>query len=265
RKRFRVVAGTQLVNGRECILLKDEPLPLSGRVVSLYLDPRREFIVMKQTYTYQAEGMKGLQTEFLEYGQSEENWVPLRWKSTQVTGTINGSLVNEFVLNEPVDPKEFELEFPPGTWLTETASPTTIIVKEGGKRRAITTNEAFSGKKYEDFLRTDTGALAPGPDTTNDQASRAAALANHRILQLSDLKGRSLWTIPLVRQDGLDVYVEPVGIVNPRQPIQIALTEASCNQVLFGVAGDDDAARRELTATLRRKIDGIDQICGLTD
>jgi hypothetical protein len=39
RKRFRVVAGTHLVNGRECILLKDEPLPLSGRVVSLYLDP----------------------------------------------------------------------------------------------------------------------------------------------------------------------------------------------------------------------------------
>jgi len=220
---------------------------------------------MKQTFTYEAKGMKNLQTEFLEFRQSDENWVPLRWKSSQVTGTINGSLVSEFALNGPVDPKEFELEFPPGTWVTETASPTTYIVKEVGKRRAITTNESFSGKKYEDFLRSETGDLAAGPDTTNDKAARAEALAKHRMGQLGDLQGRSLWSIVIVRQEDIEVRVEPVGTVNPREPIQVAVNDASCDQLLFGRAGDADATRKELTVRLRRTIEAIDQICGLAD
>jgi hypothetical protein len=220
---------------------------------------------MKQTYTYETKGMQSLQTEFLEYRQSDENWVPLRWKSTQVTGTINGSRVGEFSLNGQIDPKEFELEFPPGTWVSETASPTTYIVKEDGKRRAITINELVSGNPYEAFLKTDTGELAPGPDTTNDEAARAEELAKHRMIQLHELKGRSLWTIPVVRQKDVEVRVEPVGTVNPREPIRVAIDETSRGQLLFGKGRDEAAARVEFAARVRRTIDDVDRICKLTD
>jgi hypothetical protein len=85
------------------------------------------------------------------------------------------------------------------------------------------------------------------------------------MLQLSDLKGRSLWSIPIIREGEIEVRVEPVGTVNPREPIQVAVKDASCDQLLFGRAGDADATRKELEVHLRRMIEAIDQICGLTD
>jgi hypothetical protein len=263
RQRFRVVTGTHVVNGRQCILLKDNPRPLSDIVVSLFLDPERDFVLMRQTLD--AKGVECGRIEFLEYKQTDANWVLIRWKSTQVTGSIDGSHVSEFALNDPVDPKEFKLEFPAGTWVSETVSPTMYIVKEAGKRRIITRNELISGKKYEDFLKTDTGALARGPDTTNDEVARAEKLAEHRMQQLGDLKGRSLWSIPVIRQQDVEVRVEAVGTVNPREPIQVAIDDRSADQILFGKGRDQATARTQLAARVGRDIEAIDGICGLTD
>ena len=178
-------------------------------------------------------------------------------------GSISGALVDDFVFNEHVDPKEFDLEFPPGTWVTELESPTTYIVREGGKRRTITETELRSGNPYENFLKTEPGELAPAPDTTNDPVARRKILAEFRRQQIGDLQNRSS-SILVVRNGDVDVRVEPVGISRRDVPIHVAIDDASCDKLLFGKGRNEAAARNELTARRQRKLDAVDQGCRLT-
>lgn len=261
--RFRIVAGKHLVHGRQCILLQDEPRPMSGIRYSLYVDPQRDFLPIRLDYA--AKLGRTHRIDFLEYEQRDEGWVLVRWAKTIAVGSIDGPVISECSLNAPVGTGEFALEFPAGTWVSELESPTTYIAREAGGRRAITPKELTSGAVYERFLATETGTLAAGPDTTNDPAARLAKLAAHRARQVQHLKSRTLWSIPIVSDADVEVRVKAIGNVHPQSPAEISIDDASCDQMLFGKGRNEAAARSELAARLRRKVDAVDQKCGLTD
>jgi hypothetical protein len=144
-------------------LLKDDARAPSGITTSLLLDPERDFVVMN--LARQGTGDDISRVTFEEYEESNGAWVPKRWNNTffgvgGVVSTANVSLVSDFELNVPIEPQEFKLEFPRGTWVTEEENSAGYIVKDGGKRRQITGDELVSGATYEDFANSETGGLA---------------------------------------------------------------------------------------------------------
>jgi hypothetical protein len=269
KKRFRVVAGKHSVEGRDCILLKDEPWGPSQISMSLFLDPARDFLVMSQL----VEGNKNATLScltFLDYRQQNGDWVPVRWMTTFGNGAgedarRNAPRVTEFSLGEKIDPREFELEFPPGTWVLESGRPTSYLVKEGGKQRTITRKEQ-SVAKFEQLMQTETGTLAIGPDTTDDPTARRDKLAEIRRGQVAGLAGWGVWNCLVARDEGLEVRIELVAEhLHPDDPVEVVVTEESCNQMLFGKLGTEAAAREELSIHLQRNIESIDRICRLSD
>lgn len=233
RKRFRPIAGTRVVNGLRCVVLKE--IRSSHIVHFLFLDPERNFLLMKSTW--EVEGVEKGRLEFLEYRQENENWIPVRWISPQqIIGTISGCHVDDFTLNSPIDSKEFELEFPAGTHLAETANPQRYLVDDQGKRQPA----------------------------IKKRISTEQALADHRMLQFGNMKGRNLWGFTVLRQDDFEVRVEPADAENPEQPLRLVVNDSSCDQLLFGKGHTQVSARTRLVARIRQDIQAIDKICKLT-
>jgi hypothetical protein len=90
-------------------------------------------------------------------------------------------------------------------------------------------------------------------------------MAKHRGLQVVELKGRVIWSIPIVREGDIVVRVEPIGEVHLRKPIRIAINDVSCDAMLFGQGRDEAAVRHELATRLQQTVEEIDRTCALTN
>ena len=96
----------------------------------------------------------------------EHGWLPRGWKIVAVNSTGKpdhevSAVVTQLQVNVAIDPKAFDLEFPPGTWVrdftrqSELGDTTQYIVLEGGKQRPIT--EKDRGATYQQLLESATG------------------------------------------------------------------------------------------------------------
>jgi hypothetical protein len=167
--RFTIDSRRTPMERRNCICLKELPSPKrAGYVRSFWLDPEREYSLMR--YTVQAPmdagGRVVVQLDSFEYEQNGSTWVPTAWRmvDTNPRGAIRQSTmakVERYSLNPPVEPEEFDIAFPPGTWVTQTLGKdrggprVQYIVREGGEKRVITENEQSAS--YEQLLRSESG------------------------------------------------------------------------------------------------------------
>jgi hypothetical protein len=165
-RRFHTVEGRFAVQERDCALLRDDQQKPSDNVTSIYVDRERDFLPM--CMTRERNGSELYRVTFGEYERDGDEWVPMHWKASVFlgdgsVGIASASTVEKFAINGPVDSGEFELEFPPGTWVKDQESRTGYVMLDGGEKRQITHDELVSGAKYEDFLRTETGAARGAP------------------------------------------------------------------------------------------------------
>jgi hypothetical protein len=175
-KRFHVVPGHYTAQDRQCVLLREEPETPTGLGTSLFVDPERDFVVMART----VESRNGEQyrLSFHEYTKCDGEWAPLRWTTTFFgaqgsVSTDGASTVAEFSLNEPVEPSEMDVEFPAGTWVTEWDTGEMYILKEGGAKRRITTQELVAGATYDQLLRSETGGISFSPNDNGRPSGKA--------------------------------------------------------------------------------------------
>jgi hypothetical protein len=266
-KRFRVVNGTHLVEGRECILLQGEAQTPSRTLTSLSVDPERAFALMRVTWQ-DKDGKEFGRIAFHEYRNNHADWVPARWTTT-FGSTKSASVVADCQVNPRIVPEDLELEFPPGTLVDVRDTRETYIAKDGGKRRLITREELLSGSTYEDFLETESGILAPGKDATDADDTSRQALVRVRERKQAALKADERRSVLVVGHDELEVRVETVPLsaadVRRLDRLQVAIDDASCEQMLFGKGRNSAAARKVLVAILQQNIDRVDRICELTD
>jgi len=270
--RFHLVEGRYVAQGRECVLLVENKNP--DITTSLFLDPERDFVVMAMMRQHQ--GAELYRLAFDEYKRSGGDWVPVRWTSTFYgangsVGTRDAISVTRFDINGPSDRKEFELEFPPGTWAHDKESGSHgYIAKEGGKKRLITRPELASGATYEDFLETDTGMLDPNRDPKDDDD------ATKRLLRKIRTRRRGALEDPYINYDGIEVRLKAAperpdseqddeGEVPLQQPLRVAIDEVSCDHLLFGDWRNEPSARDHIESCLQRRIESIDGICRLTE
>lgn len=167
-RRYVVVPGRSVFAERSCVQLKEVGTDPRFPITSVWLDPERDFVVVRMVQDSPTGPLS--QLTFEEFRQTENGWVPLKWTKTSLNsdGSVSTSCrasVRHFTLNVLMDEKEFELEFPPGTWVTDGREKTRYILKEGGEKRIILGEELVGQASYEQLLNTETGqALEYTPD-----------------------------------------------------------------------------------------------------
>jgi hypothetical protein len=167
--RYRLVPGTSMVEGHACVQVKEEPLRPQFPFRTVWLDPARDFVVVRLIVTRQNVPM--IQLTFHEFSHSENSWVPIRWTRTELRdgGSVSTSAtatVSDFAIGKPVDLKEFTLSFPPGTLVEDVPANRSYIVKEGGTNRLILDEELGEDMTYERLLTTETGRARSQPRPT---------------------------------------------------------------------------------------------------
>lgn len=96
---------------------------IHGNTREVYVDPARKHIPLR--YSILKNGETVIQIDFIQYEQKDKNLIPVSWKITQVDPSdrlIKTSLLaklQESSINLPFSPSEFQLEFPPGTWVKD--------------------------------------------------------------------------------------------------------------------------------------------------
>lgn len=133
--------GSANIEEHKCLLLRDT----SGThsiYDELWLDAKRDFIPLREIIF--SRGKAVLQIDWEGYKKEEAIWVPVSWKVQElkndgVNKTILGRAL-EYTVNQPIPLEEFEIEFPPRTWVIdrrfrdEHGNPSHYIVKPSGKR-----------------------------------------------------------------------------------------------------------------------------------
>lgn len=160
---FRLVGATTVIDKRTCLELQQR-LPVGPEAENrLWVDPARGFVVVRYLAT-----RKGIVKTKLDvrYGPDKQaGWVPKEWQIifNDPRGELRKSFaaaLNNHALNGPIPSTEFQLEFPPGTRVSDAKNDADYIVRRDGSGRRMIPPEDI-GATYEQMLRTAPGEALP--------------------------------------------------------------------------------------------------------
>jgi hypothetical protein len=110
-----VAVGRDRIDGRQCVILRDEP-DHPESLVFLWVDPERAGAIVRRRIVSQ-DGATSETT--LTYRQTSQGWFPSGWASThtkpgQSTAMMWRARVESVTFNKPVPPSEFQIALQPG-------------------------------------------------------------------------------------------------------------------------------------------------------
>ncbi len=159
---YSVLPDDAAVNGIRCIILRQDAPP--GRRVqeSYFLDPSRQFLPLRFLSTHSGKPTVQIDIEFTS--DAKFGFVPSGWKLLflRPSGAINTSqvaTVQSVAINDPISDDQFEIEFPPGTWVRDARTKDQYIVRADSTRRRITPDELERDLSYEQLLSSDSGGM----------------------------------------------------------------------------------------------------------
>ena len=157
---FRLQSQHALVRGRSCLILERRPTPPDPYTERFYLDPDRDCVIIRSNLLL--AGKLVYELDITELKQ-DIVWVPVEWKSHRYDrdGRLESSItanVTDFSINKDIPDEEFNIEFPPGTWVKVRKGGKIVeqfIQREGGQKRLITPEE--EGASYAQLLNSESG------------------------------------------------------------------------------------------------------------
>ncbi len=155
---FDVAEERVLLDGRACILINDGG-KANSNVRSFWLDPERDYSVLKYTFKDGRTGALSRQMNVSYVNHPVAGWVPSGWsvESSWADGSPMSSVtanVTDTKINQAVEASEFAPVFPSGTFVTESEgdSHRLYAVRPDGTRRPISTGELLAAKSYQQLL-----------------------------------------------------------------------------------------------------------------
>jgi hypothetical protein len=137
-----------------------------GGKESFWVDLDRDFIILRIQREYGA-GHGFEQIDVSHVLDKDHGWVPSGWRGLVKRSSDNGksmALAESFVakvtsyqINAELDSQEFDISFPPNTWVEDQTHEEGYIVKEGGQKRMITSEERRRNPSYQSLLKTESG------------------------------------------------------------------------------------------------------------
>jgi hypothetical protein len=153
---YELTGRAAVVGGRKCFEVWASGR--GGMLTKLWVDPVRGYLPARIVLTADSTDLATLDVEYGE--QADVGWVPLSWSLVmrQPKGWISETArtkVTRHEINVDIPQKEFDPEFPVGTFVVNTKSGETFIQKEDGEKRTVAPSER--SRPYEELLNT------PGP------------------------------------------------------------------------------------------------------
>jgi hypothetical protein len=158
---FSPLPKMEMVKNNLCLVLKSK-----SQATTLWLSPDMDFSVLR--YAYRNE------QAHIDYKKdSRYGWVPVKWSVIR-TGPRDQfsqsatSEVTEVRFNVAFDAKEFDLDFPVGTWVRDWTKPselgdnTQYIVRAGGEKRFVM--DAEIPATYQELVTTESGQAKRAKD-----------------------------------------------------------------------------------------------------
>lgn len=148
------VKGKAVIDGRTCMELT-ESLLQKGSVMYWWLDPEREFVVLRRLVMVNRKPFEEIEIRYWE--DKAVGWVPHQWRTISYNASsgkllcIHEATLEEAVFNGPVEHTAFDITFPPGTVVTDEKTGSSYLIRSDGSRRVIQEDE--TGMTYEQ-LRT---------------------------------------------------------------------------------------------------------------
>jgi thiol-disulfide isomerase/thioredoxin len=134
-------------------------------VETLWLDPQREFVVLRRERTVQGNSTPRSQMRISyiddsEFGPVANAWSYARYASDGSTQSYLLGRMTRYEVDPPIDAGEFELEFPPGTRYLKhenAGSDRQFIVRNDKTHREITLEELRRGATQQELMSTEPG------------------------------------------------------------------------------------------------------------
>jgi hypothetical protein len=160
----------RLEDGSMCVLV--EQADDVGTYETFWLDPAREYAVLRFTRS-EADGKPYYQLDVQYSPHGADGWIPTAWhmiflKDKGPVKEEYSAKVNQRAINEPIAASEFQIEFPPGTSVSDenaNGEGERYIVREDGSKRVIQRQELSAS--YDRII-----ATAPGTATADTEGDR---------------------------------------------------------------------------------------------
>jgi hypothetical protein len=119
--RLKVVSTDAVLNDTRCIVL-EEPQPDGLRVRKYWVAPEQAMAIIRYEGTF--KGHPEVQADVTFKHDDKHGWVPHRWHAARFAEherilSSGESVVADFDLNPKVPAQSFELDFPPGTTVSD--------------------------------------------------------------------------------------------------------------------------------------------------
>lgn len=161
---YRVSSKLGAVGERQCVIL--EPKEQSLRPTSYWVDPERDFAVLRVEQSFEGKPVDKLDVSYKR--DRLAGWVPWSWKEVNVADKTcelryqYSATVTKYEVNSSIPASEFQFNFPPETEVVDTRDGTHYIVRPGDAKRIVTPRERDAGVPYEVLLATESGEGLPG-------------------------------------------------------------------------------------------------------
>jgi hypothetical protein len=137
----------------------------SDRKYILWCEPAKDYHVRRIEY-YASSGLRRRHDISYSHDEKSRLWIPVRWTRTSALpdGGIRvqkTSAVTYYSLGGAIPSEEFDLTFPPGTWVDDEVNNRSYIVLEDGGERVVTPAERAARLGYEELLERSPGLGSP--------------------------------------------------------------------------------------------------------
>jgi hypothetical protein len=167
-KNSRVTSQNAVV-GRQHFVKIQKTDAQSGITEACWVDPRRDDLVIH----FSREFLSGSEDwSSLEYKQDPRyGWVPTGWQSESrdindlgmrrgARGTTGEAIVTEYRINGDFSPETFQIKYPAGTILVDSAAKRQYFVRRDGSWRGIDLSQLGKSIKYEQLVNEDSTRAA---------------------------------------------------------------------------------------------------------
>ncbi len=138
---YRVEPKRSVVDTRECVVLTEVAGSRPGGLQNvMWLDPQAAYIPLQ--FIEKVHGHNTIQIAMHYSEDASHGWLVTKWTVSWLNpnGSLNQSAdceVTREQINVPIDPGEFEVDYPVDTFVTDQRTDTQFVVLPGGKRQMI--------------------------------------------------------------------------------------------------------------------------------
>ncbi len=157
---YKLLPNREMLDDRPCLLLAEQADARRNIHKSWWVDPARDFVVVRYNAIYTANKQPAIQMTLRHRQDPKHGWAPQAWRidTFRPDGQLmdsNQCTVTDYQINLEAPAEEFQFEFPPGTLVYDHRASKEYIVRGDTSERIIEKHELGPEASYAKLVATD--------------------------------------------------------------------------------------------------------------